>query len=275
MQGEEMKILVTGSEGMIGRKLCEILEVTNCDVIIKADKKTGQDLTDFRLCKELTYGVDQLYHVAGVKGSGKMTRERPADFFVPMLQMNTNILEAARLNGVKKILYVSSTAVTHDKYPGFAKEAGELQLETYKIQYGFDNWVVIRPNSVYGEYSNFDAEDGMFIESLMAKVKRGDNPVEVFNNGGDVRDFLYSGDAAVLIKDAMDTLKGKYMIGGIPHSTREVVNVLKGLTKFKVKYLEGISTMRVAEGSIRSSLTPLEVGIKKTWEWYNERCNNI
>ncbi len=272
-----MKILVTGSEGMIGRKLCEILEVTNCDVIIKADKKTGQDLTDFRLCKELTYGVDQLYHVAGVKGSGKMTRERPADFFVPMLQMNTNILEAARLNGVQKILYVSSTAVTHDKYPGFAKEAGELQLETYKIQYGFDNWVVIRPNSVYGEYSNFDAEDGMFIESLMAKVKRGDNPVEVFNNGGDVRDFLYSGDAAVLIKDAMDTLKGRYTIGGIPRSTGEVIDILKELTDFNVKYLDGVSTMRVANqhDRILGSLTPLEVGIKKTWEWYNGRCNAI
>jgi len=261
-----MKVLVTGSEGMIGHKVCDLLEGT-CE-LIKADKKTGQDLTDFNLCKEFTKGVDQLYHVAGVKGSGKMTRERPADFFVPMLQMNTNILEAARLNGVKKILYVSSTAVLHDKYPGFAKEAGEKQLEAYKIQYGFDNWVVIRPNSVYGEYDNFDPDDGMFIPALMAKVKRGDKKINI-GTGGDIRDFTYSEDVANICVDLMRSWKGNFNIGASLMSTLDVANIMKKLSDFTIELNKReLSTGRLSDKPVSFDYTPLEEGIKKTWEWY-------
>lgn len=261
-----MRALVTGSSGMIGKKVVELLEGT-CD-IVTADKKDGQDLTDFSLCKELTKGVDQLYHIAGVKGSGKMTRERPADFFVPMIQMTTNILEAARLNGVKKILYVSSTAVTHDEFPGFAKEAGEKQLEAYKIQYGFDSWVVIRPNSVYGEYDNFDPDDGMFIPALMAKIKRGDNPVIIYSPDS-IRDFTYSEDVARVCLFAMEELTGCYDFGGEPRFVKDVVNILREYVDFDFIYDWNKKDIRRAEFfPWPLDFTPLERGIEKTWKWY-------
>jgi len=72
------------------------------------------------LAKELTKYIILLE----LKVPPKRTTEKPSDFFVPMLQFNTNMIESARLCGVKKFLYVSSIAIEHpdtDEYPAWAK----------------------------------------------------------------------------------------------------------------------------------------------------------
>lgn len=260
---------MTGGSGMIGRKVMELLDggsVRNVSLPI-------HNLDDFRQCKVLMTGVDYLFHIAGVKGSGKMTKERPADFFVPMLQMNTNIFEAARIKDVHKILYLSSTAVTHDKFPGWAKETGEKQLEAYQQQYGFDNWVIIRLNAAYGEGDNFDPNDGMFIPSLMAKIKRGDNPVVVKGDGSDIRDFIYSGDVAEILVRAMDRIVGLWELGGVfHHSISEVVDTMRKIVDFNVEYSEGGGTRRTVNSRPLyravdyTPQTSLIQGLEKTWK---------
>ena len=52
--------------------------------------------------------MDYVFHVAGIKGSIDVTINNPASFFVPLLMFNTNVLEASRLNNVKKLVYTSS-----------------------------------------------------------------------------------------------------------------------------------------------------------------------
>ena len=59
-------------------------------------------------CLNLTKDVDYVFHVAGIKGSIEVTKSKPASFFVPLLMINTNILEACRVNKVKKVVYTSS-----------------------------------------------------------------------------------------------------------------------------------------------------------------------
>jgi len=268
-----MKVLVTGSEGMIGHKVCDLLEGA-CE-LIKADKKTGQDLTNSELCNELLQGVDFVYHIAGVKGSGRMTRERPLDFYEPMVKMNINVLSAARKAKVKKVLYVSSTAVTHDPMPGFAKMVGENYLECWKIQDGFDNWVLIRPNSVYGEYDNFDPDDGMFIPALMAKVKRGDSNIDI-GAGYNTRDFTYSEDVAKLcIKVMNENRRGVFNVGAEPRTVLDVASILwdnvYDMDDFSYIYKPIAENIRVSENPVKYDYTPLEEGIKKTWEWYKEQ----
>ena len=89
--------------------------------------------------------------MAGIKGSVKVTIEKPASFFVPLIMMNTNFLEASRLNGIKKLVYTSSIGAYSsreifreedskfseepmDMFPGWAKRMGEMQAEAYSIQ---------------------------------------------------------------------------------------------------------------------------------------------
>ena len=112
-----MIALVTGGTGLIGRQVVSQLKVLGLEVITVsldslsvpgADHHVEGDLTDFDFCMEITKNVDYVFHLAGIKGSLEVTLARPASFLVPMLRFNTNVLEAARRNGVKKLVYTSS-----------------------------------------------------------------------------------------------------------------------------------------------------------------------
>ena len=97
--------LITGGTGLIGRQIANILveagafvKVISLDNIKINSKIThiNGDLTDYNFCKEETKDMDCVFHVAGIKGSVKVTIEKPASFFVPLLMFNTNVLEASR-----------------------------------------------------------------------------------------------------------------------------------------------------------------------------------
>ena len=101
--------------------------------------------------------------------------------------MSINMMEAARRNNVKRYLYTSSVGIftcrfiqrrrrmenfpsPNDRFAGWAKRMGELQAESYKIEYNMKNISIIRPANVYGEYDNFDEENAMVIPSLIKKA---------------------------------------------------------------------------------------------------------
>ena len=116
----KIKVLITGGTGLIGRfivdKLCsyeaDVKVVSLDDLTLNANAKYIKgDLTNFEFCKEITKNVDYAFHVSGIKGSVKVTIEKPASFFVPLLMMNTNFLEACRLNNVNRLVYTSSIGV--------------------------------------------------------------------------------------------------------------------------------------------------------------------
>ena len=113
--------LVTGGSGMIGREVVRLLNLAGAKVTsVSLDKIKTQknvkfiygDLTDFNFCKKLCKKKDYLFHVAGIKGSLVVTK-KPASFFVPLLLMNTNILEASKLSKIKNVVYTSSIGAYH------------------------------------------------------------------------------------------------------------------------------------------------------------------
>ena len=112
---------------------------------------------DLNVCKEVTSGMDYVFHIAGIKGSIEVTKSKPTSFFVPLLMFNTNILEAFRMNGVKKLVYTSSIGTYSNAeilenwgselcsngymYPGWTKRMAEMQIKAYNEQYGINNWI--------------------------------------------------------------------------------------------------------------------------------------
>ena len=175
------KVLVTGGTGMIGRQLVDLLVNRGANVyVVSLDPPKGlpesvkylyADLTDFSACQDACSGMDYVFNLVGVKGSPKMCKEQPADFMVPMLQFNTNMME-------------------------WSKRMGELQAEAYKIQYGWDCVSIVRPANVYGPYDNFDPENAMVIPSLIRKSYENDK-LEVWGDGSPIRDFIHSRDVAL------------------------------------------------------------------------------
>lgn len=221
---KNQKVLVTGGTGMIGRQLVSLLHDRGAEIyVVSLDEPAGlpegvkflkADLTYFDACLKICEGMDYVFNLIGVKGSPKMCREQPADFFVPMLQFNTNMMEAARRQGVKWYLYTSSVGVYHpaevfkeddvwstfpsdnDRFAGWAKRIGELQAQAYSIQYGWDCVSIVRPANVYGPYDNFDPENAMVIPSLIRKAHENDH-LEVWGDGSPIRDFIHSKDVAL------------------------------------------------------------------------------
>lgn len=208
-----MNILVTGGEGMIGNELKRLLLKAFPEGALEvrtADIKTGQNLTDFGTCLELCKGADYIFHLAGIKGSPKKTRERPVDFMGPMLQFDTNMILAAQKQGVKKFLYTSSIAVEHpdtDKYPAHAKKTAETLIDAMRIQYPKGTeYCIVRPSNVYGRFDNFEAEDPMVVTSLIKQAIEL-KEVRLHNDGGDIRDFINAKDVARGMIQAMEEMK--------------------------------------------------------------------
>ncbi len=300
--------LVTGGTGLIGRQVVDILCKAGARVkIVSLDKvKVAEeaehiygDLRNLDFCLDVTRNVDFVFHVAGIKGSIDVTLAKPASFFVPLLMFNTNVLEACRVNGVKKVVYTSSIGAyasaevfkegenlegpPMDMFPGWAKRMAELQVQAYKIQYGLTNFSIVRPCNVYGPGDNFDPNNAMVIPSLMYRIYHKDDPVVVWGDGSAIRDFAYSQDVAegvilALHYGTSGSKSGFVNLGsGRGYSVRELVETLHQFldfnSTFDVAKPSGFPK-RVMEISLARQLihyspaTSLLDGLKETWNWF-------
>ena len=302
------KILITGGTGLIGREIlnflkhCRVKEikVISLDKIklkIKNVKFIHGDLCDFHFCRQVTKNIDYVFHIAGIKGSIKVTLEKPASFFVPLLMMNTNILEASRINKVKRLIYTSSIgAYTNgsklvesniengepmDTYPGYAKRMAELQIQSYKKQYKLKNYFVVRPCNVFGPGDNFDKNNAMVIPSLISKIVEKSSKVEIWGDGKSVRDFLFSRDAArgiilTLIKGTgkesfLNLGSGKgFSIKELVVSLRTFINFNYFFDKSKASgYSSRVLSMKKSIKILKfKPIYSLNEGLKETYHWY-------
>ena len=299
-------VLVTGGTGMIGRQIVQTLCDAGAHVkSVSMDKLNVHplaehvfgDLTDFGFCKAITKDMDYVFHVAGIKGSVEVTKSRPASFFVPLLMMNTNVLEASRINEVEKIVYTSSIGAYSsaevfiesedsdekppmDMFPGWAKRMAEFQIKAYKIQYNLDNFAIVRPCNVYEPGDNFDPTNAMVIPSLMYRIYNKEDPVVIWGDGSAVRDLAYSGDVAegVILALYHGTKSGFVNLGsGRGISIKELVENLNSFLDFNYEFdtakssgfPKRIMDITLAKKSIDyNPTTSLVDGLKETWEWF-------
>ncbi|QWR77047.1 NAD-dependent epimerase/dehydratase family protein [Candidatus Magnetomonas plexicatena] len=299
-------VLVTGGTGLIGRKVVRILEqaqahikIVSLDTLKVSDSAqyVYGDLSDFNLCKELTKDMDYVFHLAGVQGNAYTSKAKPASHFVPILMVNTNVLEAARINKVGKVVYVSTIGIYEEAgvlresdfrcdsapmdFAGWAKRMGELQIGAYKTQYGYDNFSIVCPAHVYGEGDNFDPKVSLVIPALLYRLSEGqENPLVVWGDGSAVRDFVYSGDVAEGIVLAMyhGTHGELVNLGsGIGTSIRELIETLHTFIPFEYRFDSSKPTgvaKRVMDISRAKTMigynpqTSLYEGLKITWDWY-------
>lgn len=300
-------VLVSGGTGLIGRQIVDILcdagakvKIVSLDEI-KINNRSEHiygDLSSFEFSKLITKDMDFVFHVAGVKGSIEITLTKPASFFVPLLMMNTNILEACRINKVKKVVYTSSIGAyanaelfrendnpdgpPMDMFPGWAKRMAELQIKAYNIQYGLNNFSIVRPCNVYGPGDNFDPDNAMVIPSLMYRIYHKEDPVIIWGDGSAIRDFAYSRDVAEGVILALYHGTGGEFVNlgsGRGYSIKELVETLHSFLDFNYKFDTTKSSgfpKRVMDISLARELidynptTSLLEGLRQTWDWFIE-----
>ena len=300
---KNQRVLVTGGGGMIGRSLVRFLLekeaiVTIADLTVPSDLSDGVnfikvDLRYFDQCENICNEMDYVFNLVGIKGSPKMCAEQPADFMVPMLQFNTNMMEAARRADVKWYLYTSSVGVyapaevfiedsvwstvpsPNDRFAGWAKRMGELQAEAYSIQYGWDKVSIVRPANVYGDYDNFNPANAMVVPSLVRKAQEND-VLEVWGDGSTIRDFIHADDVALGMLFAVENqiTKPINLGSGEGYSIKEVVDmVVKHSGKnLEVKWLTDKpngDAIRLFDKSYGFDISvSLDEGIKQTTKWF-------
>lgn len=311
------KILVTGGTGLIGRPLVEKLVKEEAYVVVvslddpsrapKGVKFVRADLREFRNCMDVCEGQDIVFHLAGIKGSPLLTQKQPASFFVPTITFNTNMMEAARRQGVYRFLYTSTIGVyapapvfhedgvwktfpsENDRFAGWAKRMGELQAEAYKIEYGWDKISIVRPANVYGPYDNFDPKTAMVIPSLIAKAIDGENPLTVWGDGSPIRDFIYCKDVAEGMMLAVEKgINVPVNLGsGLGVTIKQIAEVIaKSVPNGPIKIVwdkskpkgDAKRLMDIKRAKKLLGFKPkysLEQGIKETIDWYLKNKDNL
>jgi len=215
-------ILITGGSGLVGKHLQEILP--NATYLSSKDC----DLTDIKMVRWIisSYTPDIVIHLAAKVGGIQDNIKYPADYFDDNVLMNTNILKVCKEYNVKRFVGILSTCIYPnivENYPmseedlfigpppptnfsyAFAKRCLAVQIDAYNKQFGTKyNYLI--PCNLYGDYDNLHDESKMhFITALLNKIKNAEgNKLNLLGTGKPLRQFMYAGDLARIIKEVID-----------------------------------------------------------------------
>ena len=172
------KIFVAGHRGLVGSALVRQLTEQGYTNIVTADKQ-GLDLRKQLQVQAFFQKekIDYVFLAAAKVGGINYNATVPGEFIYDNLMIQTNVVDAAYRNGVKKLLFLGSACIypkvtpqpikeeylltaplepTNEAY-ALAKIAGLKMCKFYKKQYGF-NAISLMPANLYGPYDNFDPE---------------------------------------------------------------------------------------------------------------------
>ena len=220
------RIFVAGHRGLVGSAVARRLAGENCR-ILTADR--GQlDLTDQATTVAWfeTNRPDAVIVAAAKVGGIHANAAYPADFIAVNSQIAVNTIEAARLCGVTKLLYLGSACVyprdsqqpisetallsgplepTNEWY-AIAKILGTKMCEAYRRQYGLD-FISVQPANLYGPGDNFDPLNGHVVPGLIRKLHDAKlisaQEVTLWGTGTPRREFMYVDDLADAIVFAL------------------------------------------------------------------------
>lgn len=311
------KVLVAGGTGLIGRPLVKMLIDRGARVRIaslddpslahpEAEFVRGS-LTNWEFCNKVVNGMDYAFNLAGTKGAVSTGRAKAASFFVPHLVFNTLLMEAARVGGIEKFLYTSTIGIyppTNEPkkediawdapphhtnlFAGWAKRMGELQAESYKIEFGWSTIAIVRPANVYGTHDSFDPSSSMVVPSLIRRAVAKEDPFIVWGDGSSIRDFVFADDVAegmlLALEKAADCIPLN-LGSGIGITIKELVDIIASFVPgLKVQWDaskpagESVRVLDITRAREKTGYAPrvsMKEGIGKTIAWYRENKDKL
>jgi GDP-L-fucose synthase len=298
------KILITGGNGLVGSEF-------KGDQYLKPSSKE-YDLKD----KDQTYrlmlkGFDGIIHCAAKVGGVGANMNYKGEFFYDNIMINTNVIEGARLSGVKNLVAFLSTCIfpnevdypltekkihlgpphfSNDAY-AYAKRMTDIQIRSYNEQYGL-NYKSVIPTNIYGPNDNYDIQNGHVVPSLIHKcflARENKTPLSIWGSGKPLREFIFSKDVAKLTEWVLHNYKENEPIilsTSEEISIKDVVGMIVELMNFKGDVLfdstkpDGQFRKPSDNSKIKNYLpdykfTPMYEGLKETIEYFEKNYNLI
>jgi len=279
-----LRIMVTGAAGFIGHHIVEVLSeqgysVVGVDTFIRSSPRAYRILeeldvkvhrVDVRNTWELAglmKNVDAVVHAAALV-SVEESFERPELYMDVNATGVASVSRAAMVRGVERIVYLSSAAVYGDpvKLPiredhplnpisiyGVSKTAGEMVLKSMAAKGGY-NYVILRLFNVYGPGQERSPYAGVL--TVFAKRALRGEPLIIYGDGEQTRDFIYVGDVADAVVKALETdnVNETYNIGS------GVETRIKDLAELVIKAVGmdiGVEHAPPRKGDIRRSVAEI------------------
>ena len=305
---EGKRVTVTGGAGFLGSCVVEQLRARGCkDIFVPRSR-------DYNLvhASDVTRMYDDsrpdlVIHLAARVGGIGANLANPATFFYENLMMGAQVMEEARLRGVKKFVAVGTicaypkfTPVPFKEedlwngYPeetnapyGLAKKMLLVQAQAYRQQYGF-NAVFLLPVNLYGPGDKCDPMSSHVIPALIKKCvdarEHGEPEIVVWGTGTPTREFLYVEDAAeaiALAAERYDKADPVNIGSGFEISIRELVELIARHTDFRGTVVfdptrpDGQPRRRLDTSKAQREFgfrakTPFEEGLRRTIDWYRQ-----
>lgn len=303
-----MRLVVTGGAGFLGSHVVQKLKDRGCKDII-VPRRAQYDLTKMDDVKKLYRDAkpDAVIHLAAEVGGIGANQKNPGRYFYSNLMMGVQLMEEARLVGLKKFValgticaYPKFTPVPFQEkdlwsgYPeetnapyGLAKKMLLVMSQAYRQQYNFPS-IFLLPVNLYGPRDNFDLESSHVIPALIRKCVDAANAnadkVVLWGTGEASREFFYVDDAAEAVVLASEKYDGTEPVNlgvGSEIKIKDLAELIKKLTGFRGVF---VWDSKKPDGQPRRCLdvsraekefgfkakTSLEAGLKTTIAWYKD-----
>ena len=305
------KVFVAGHNGLVGSSIIRNLEKKNYNNIYWISKDNCDLRNKARVDAYFEQAKPEYVFLAAAKVGGILAnRDHPAEFIYDNLMIQTNIIDAAYRNGVKKLVFLGSSCIypkmakqpitedellaghletSNDAY-AIAKIAGIRMCRAYRQQYGF-NAISLMPTNLYGPNDNFDHNSSHVLPALISKFhgsleKSKHWVVKLWGDGSPKREFLHVDDLAEACYTCMEKYEGEEHINvgtGEDVTIKELAETIVDVVGYKNEYEWDTSK---PNGTPRKVLNvdkikslgwepkiSLREGIETTYEWFKENVD--
>lgn len=254
------KVYVAGHRGMVGSAIVRALENEGFNNIVfrtssELDLRNQQAVNKFFEEERPQYVFLAAAKVGGIQANNIYR----ADFLYENLMIEANIIHAAYVNRVEKLLFLGSSCIypkmapqplkeeylltdelepTNEPY-AIAKIAGIKLCESYRKQYGC-NFISAMPTNLYGPNDNYDLNNSHVLPALLRKFhtakSKGEKEVTVWGSGKPMREFLYVDDLAEACLFLMREYDGEEWMNvgtGKDVTIGELAQTIKKITGFE------------------------------------------
>ncbi len=262
------KIYIAGHRGMVGSAIRRVLEKNGfTNFVTRTSKELDlveqNDVRAFFEKEKPAYVFLAAAKVGGILANNTYR----AEFIYNNILIQSNIIDAAYRNGVKKLLFLGSSCIypklapqpmseeslltglleqTNEPY-AIAKIAGIKMCDAYRSQYGCD-FISVMPTNLYGPNDNYDLKKSHVLPALMRKFieakRNGDATVTIWGTGSPKREFLHVDDLADACFHLMKNFSGEGLVNigtGTDVSIYELAEKIKEVTGFEGEIVKDTS----------------------------------